>query len=435
MDKIIKNSYWLDYKYDPSEPLTKNIDVDIAIIGGGVTGISAAYYLSDSKLKVALIEKHTIASGSSGRSSGALVPGLGIDFWEHVVNFGEKRAALIYKETQNIIKDIATIINEQKIDCDFHALSSYYLPWDKKGEEIIRKEHEYTQKYGIDSNLMQRNEAFPDLMVSGRFKSSLRYGTNYESHALNPAKFLRGLAVIAKKRGVDMYENAPVLNIKSADSGFTIFTKNGNVTAKKLILATNTYLPSLARVTEKNYTVVPGFVIATEPMAENTLNAGKIVPKLIWDSRTDYGFIRVLPNGRVIMDGGAGIPVTRTLLGLSKTLLLRRLAQINDRIDDVSKTAISNLHKELLKFFPQLDKVKIEYAWEGNEILSLSRRPCIGSDPINKNLLYAFGYSWHGLPIGFLAGKLLGKMCTGEPFDDSLEFLNFLKPVNSVRFL
>lgn len=114
--------------------------------------------------------------------------------------------------------------------------------------------------------------------------------------------------MIAKKRGVDMYENAPVLNIKSADSGFTIFTKNGNVTAKKLILATNTYLPSLARVTEKNYTVVPGFVIATEPMAENTLNAGKIVPKLIWDSRTDYGFIRVLPNGRVIMDGGAGIP-------------------------------------------------------------------------------------------------------------------------------
>ncbi len=149
-------SYWLDMPYISRPSLLENIETDVVIIGGGITGVSAAYHCARAGLKTVLIEKEVIASGSAGKNGGMVVEGLSIDFVEAINRFGREEARELWMNTVEARKLVVSLVYEQNIDCDFGQNGSLYLGLVPAENEGLKKEAEERAKEGIECRLIKK---------------------------------------------------------------------------------------------------------------------------------------------------------------------------------------------------------------------------------------------------------------------------------------
>ncbi len=400
-DKLIHNSCWLDYDYKSSKPLDENIDTDIAIVGGGITGISAAYHLSNSTSDFVMLEGKSIASGSTGHGAGSLVAGLGLDLWQHIKYFGRRDGFLIYSATIDIIREMEALIKKDRLECGLEKSHGYYVVWEESQENMLHKEFKAVKDYGIKAKLIHKEKIKDELKINPRFTECLKY--EYMSRVFDPAKFSRGLARDIKKKGIRIYENTNVIKIKKTKSHFKIETKNGTVTSKKLLLTTGSYLIKEAEIEDKRYSKEPDHAIVTKPIPKSILKEFKLdKPKLIWDTRIRYAFIRTMKD-RILITGG--------------------------------ERTINGLYEQLFHFFPGLPDVGVDYSWTCHEIWSEDARPSIGEDPKLKGMYYSMGYTWHGMTLGFLGGKLLSELCTNTVSSKSRHLLRLFKPKHEIKLV
>lgn len=370
--------------------LTGEHECDVCIVGAGFTGLSSAIHLAKRGYKVILLEGDKVGWGASGRNGGQAIIGYnnGIGMLEQRFGLDDTRQYLNFAlEGCQIIKDL---VNEFSIDCDLkpgHA----GLATSTRQLDAMRHEQEVWARCGHDDITVEAGLDAVHTMVG----SDNYLGTYYDPNGahLHPLNLARGEAKALTSLGGQIFENSRVMNI---DKTITpkIYTENGVVKAKQVILSGNAYMGNLVPEMEAKLVPVSSFIVTTEQLPET------LVKDII---RKDYGFCDwnyVLDYYRLTADN-------RLLFGGESFYGGKEPGDIKQR-----------LQNNMLKVFPQLKNVKIEHSWGGNFAITYSRMPDVGRLK-NTNIFYAHGYSGTGVTTTHIMGRLLAEAVAGtaERFD------------------
>lgn len=368
-------------------PVLKGEDVtDICVIGGGFTGVSSALRLAEKGYDVTLLESNTIGWGASGRNGGQLIHGIGgtkalqRTYGKGIEPFIDKlrwRGSEIVKEN----------IEKYQIDCD---LKMGYMECAFKDrqmrdlEEGLAFAHE--KGYGEHFRMVSPEE-MSDYIGTRAYKGGLFNDLDGHLHTLN---LCRGEARAAAGLGAKVFERSPVTSITHGKEP-VVHTEHGSVRAKQVILAGNAY-----HLLEKKHvggiTFPAGtYMIATEPLSEELAN-------------------EVLPSDAAVCDVNEMLDYYR--LSADRRMLYGGACNYSNRDP---KDIGAFIRPRMLKIFPQLKDVKIDYEWGGKIGIVINRIPQLGR--INDNVYYAQGYSGHGVNQTHMVGEILAEAISGQMED------------------
>lgn len=369
--------------------LAGDVRADVCVIGGGYTGLSAALNLAERGLDVVLLEAERIGFGASGRNGGLIGSGQRKDVLETEALFGYDRSRLLWDFAQEAKADIAGRVARHAIDCDLQQgqvvgiHSRRYAGWARELSQALADRYDYPDMQVLDAEETRAMVA-TDGYIEGMF----------DPHAatIHPLNFALGLARACDAAGVSIYEDSRVTAYTRSDPA-TIRTANGTVTASHIVLACNGYLGKLEPRVAGKIMPINNFVVATEPLGETRARALISGRYGVHDTRFVVHYYRLTHDHRLLFGGGENY--RRGFPG------------------DIA----AFVRPSLLKVFPQLADVAIDYAWGGTLSVTVNRLPHIGR--LSPNLYFAHGYSGHGISTAIFAGKLIAEAVTGtaERFD------------------
>ena len=357
---------------------------DVAVIGGGFTGLSAALACAERGFSVILVEAEKVGFGASGRNGGQLIPGLRWSASELEAEFGHERAAALFGLCwrDNRVK---TRIAKHGIDCDL-KVGHLEAAWTPKDFDAMRREAEYLSKrYGYETDVISKAE------MGAHIASPLYHGGIHDTQGghFHPLNYAIGLAKAAEAAGVRILQGQRANWILDSNAG-ELFLSESTIEARYFIDATDSWIgdiePDLGR-----YTVpIMNYNIATAPLT----NADALLPSdaAVADSRFVLNYFRLSADKRLIFGGG------------------ERYSQTPPR--DIAVF----VRPFMAQVFPQIADAKIDYGWGGAVAVTMNRLPHIGR---RGNIFYAHGFSGHGALVTTLAGELIAEAMAGtaERFD------------------
>jgi glycine/D-amino acid oxidase-like deaminating enzyme len=371
--------------------LTKDIDVDVAIIGAGYTGLWTAYYLlkKSPNIKIAILESNVAGFGASGRNGGwcsALFP-VGLE--KMAQQSSREKAIRMQQIMFETVDEVGNVIRDENIDAEWQKGGSYSVARDKIQLNRAIDEANHFKEWGFedsDFTFLDQNSA------RSRINASNILGTTFTPHcaAMNPAKLVRSLAENVEAKGAQIYENTKVLNF----SKNIVKTNSANVKAKYIVNATEAYrsnLPGLKRSSIPVYSLM----IATEPLSEK-----------IWDEiglknrETFADYRNLIIYGQRTKDnrfafGGRGAPYH---LG----------SRIDNKFDQHKPTHV-DLLKTLIELFPIIKDVKVTHTWGGPLSIARDWAAQVSLDS-NTGIASAGGYVGDGVGTSNLAGRTLSDL-------------------------
>lgn len=361
---------------------------DVAVVGGGFTGVSAALHLAERGYSVALVEANRIGWGASGRNGGQLIDGF-VNIEKIEKRFGPEAGQLAYRMGLECSEIVLERIERYNIDCD---LKFGFLDLAMKQSDV--DDLEEWRQYKIRMNYPHKMRSIGPDEVSEVVGSTRYIGglVNEGNGHLHPLNLCLGQARAAAELGARVFERSPVTRIRHGAKP-ALETRDGVLSADKVILAGNAYL---GKTEPKLYgRVIPAgsYIIATEPLADSLAR-------------------EILPQDMACCDQRSALDYFR--LSADKRLLFGGLCNYSGREPrDITAT----LKPKMLAVFPQLGDAAIDYEWGGNIAISMNRVPQFGR--IEDNTYYAQGYSGHGVAPTHLAGKMLADAVAGdsEQFD------------------
>jgi len=357
---------------------------DVAIVGGGFTGVSAALRLIEHGYKVAVVEANRISWGASGRNGGQLIDGFVMDLDKFEKKVGKIGAEIAYQmgiESRDVVLER---IKKHSIDCDlkfgFLDVAMNQGDIDDFHEWLEEKqENNYPHKMEFITQENLKQHVGSDKYIAGL--------VNYGNGHLHPLNLCIGEARAIVDQGGAIFEQSLVKKIKHGENP-KLITENGVVHAKKVILAGNAYLrktePKLAGA------VIPAgsYIIATEPLSESLAN-------------------ELLPSDMAVCDQRVGLDYYR--LSADRRMLFGGLCNYSGRNP---KSIKGVLQPKMLNVFPQLAGKRIDYEWGGYIGISINRIPQMGR--IQNNTYYVQGYSGHGLCPTHIAGNVIADAIVGD---------------------
>ncbi|WP_083921842.1 NAD(P)/FAD-dependent oxidoreductase [Kiloniella laminariae] len=370
-------------------PLTEDLSCDVCVIGAGYTGLSAALHLAQRGYSVVLLESNRIAWGASGRNGGQLGSAHTVFQPDLIRKYGKERARALWdiaEDAKSLVKDL---IREHNIECD-------YTPGNMgcavtKGDFSYYQEHTAIVRddYGYGHYQLLNKEETNDISGSNAYVGALYDPTAGHLHPLNLAL---GYARACIKAGVRIFETSAVQDIRKTDPA-RVTTANGSVTASFVIVGCNGYLGPLNRKMSRKILPAENFQLTTAPLPDHLIENIIRNRSCLWDSHNQVYYYRLTPDNRLIFGGGLGLP-GRHPKGIDKIV-----------------------QAHMLKIYPQLARVRIDYSWGGTFCNTFSHLPDFGR--LAPNIFYAQGYTGHGLALGALGGKLMADLVTGiaEKFD------------------
>ena len=368
------------------DQLTSDIDVDICVIGGGLTGISSAINLSKKGYSVILCEARKIGWGASGRNGGQLGIGMRKDQFTIEKKLGLRHAKELWSLGLEAVEDVKNLIKENEIDCHLVNGVMSTACFEKDIDEY-KFEIEYMAKnYDFEGYQFFNKEKIREEINSKMYLAGL---LNSGSYHLNPLKLTLGLAKVAQKNKVKIFENTPIEKIREEGDRVQVMSKKGLIRANQVVVACNGYLDSILGSKKNKFMPINNYVVATEPLGEK--RARQIIKNnyAVCDTRFIIDYYRFSEDWRMIFGGGETFT------------------------SNFVKNATSFVSKRMIKVFPQLQNVKIDYSWGGTLAITVNRLPHFGT-LMNNKVSYAFGYSGHGLALSVLAGKLIGENIHGD---------------------
>jgi gamma-glutamylputrescine oxidase len=362
---------------------------DICVIGGGFTGVSAALNLAEAGFDVVLLEAERIGFGASGRCGGLIGSGQRKDVLEMEALFGKERARMLWDFAEAGKAEIRGRVEKHDIRCDLQSgqvegiHKASYCGWPAKLSEVLADRYDYPHCRALNRDEVRQ------MVATDTFLEGLWDG---EAATLHPLNYVLGLARAAQEAGVKIHENSRVTGYTRGDPA-TVTTAAGTVQASFIVLACNGYLGKLERRVAGKIMPINNFMIATEPLGE--ARAGQLISGRfgVHDTRFVVNYFRLSDDHRLLFGGGEnyrpGFP--RDIEGFVRPYML--------------------------KLFPQLDDVGVDYAWGGTLSVTVNRLPHVGRLP--PNLYFAQGYSGHGISIASFAGKVVAEAIAGtaERFD------------------
>ncbi|MDA5095673.1 FAD-dependent oxidoreductase [Aliiroseovarius sp. KMU-50] len=368
------------------------LTTEVAIVGGGYTGLSAALHLAQEGVSCTVLEAHVPGWGASGRNGGFCMGG-GDKAGPSAIarRFGET-AARTYFQTQKASVDlVAQILDTHGIDADTHSKGELLLAHRPQAVAALHQEADDWTSLGETPRFIPKS-ALCDEGMGGNFHAGLVLPLGF---ALNPGKYVSGLAEAADNAGADIYTNSPVKNIGQENGRYVLTTPKGLVTARKLIMATNGYssddLPNWLR---GRYLPVQSNIIVTRPLTDDEIaQQGWHTDFMAYDSRNLLHYFRLLPDRRFLLGMRGNIAATPT------------------KQDDMrARTA-----RDLAQMFPAWKKVETPYFWSGLISMSRDLLPYIGPLGGLGNAWAGMNYHGNGVSVATWAGQQLARMAMGQP--------------------
>jgi len=358
--------------------------VDIAVVGGGYTGLAAALELARRGRAVAVLDSGGIARGASSRNGGMVHPGVKHDLATLLAEPGGRQR---FDDTVAAYDGLRALVAEQGIDCDFTPTGHLELAHHPRQAERLRRAACAYVSVGQSATYLGRDELSAEI-GSGRFFGGM---VVEHSGALHPAKLAAGIAGAAARAGAALHPGVSVLGIGRRGSRHTLRTTAGDIEAGEVIVATNgttdsTLVPWLGR----RILGIGSFIIATEPIAAAVAQAISPKGRMFFDTKNFLHYWRLSPDGTRVLFGG------RT--SFSPTTL---------------EAARDELYDALVRFHPPLAGVRVARAWGGQVGLTADRLPHIGRhEP--TGVVYAMGYCGTGVAVSVHFGRALGRWLCGE---------------------
>ena len=382
-------SIWSDLKQKNICPkLDKDIETDVLIIGGGITGLSAAYHLINKNLKVCLVERNEIASGVTSKTTGKLTF-LQENIYSKLNTYLGKEKSRLYLESQidaiNIVKDI---VNKNKINCDFEKVNSYVFS--NNENEKLDDEFNLLKEFNIPivktNNLPNKEKINQAIYVS-------------DTYVFHPLKYLYTIKDICLKNNINIYENTNILSISKEENHYICKTKNNIIKANYVVLAL--HYP---------YFLIPFFMPLKTHIEKSYIEAFEI------DKNLKYSAINI-----------------------NKPTVSIRYYSDDKKIYEIYLTNSHNtcIHDNDKNNFISLMRSKSsnpDYLWSNKDILTNDSLPFIGSLDDDKNLLIGTGYNTWGMTNGSLAGKILSDIILNKK-NKYINLFNPRRKMNSLKLL
>jgi len=389
MDPIYDHCFWLATygPYAPNPPLEGEETADVAIIGGGFTGLSTAYHLrlADPSLRVVVLEGEQIGFGASGRNGGFAMTVFGLSVWWSEKRFGRERAREAHLYMERAVDLVDALITQHNIQCDARRSGFLRVATTPGYVKRIQEDIERVKRWGVSGIEWIDRET-----LAQRVRSPYYLGAWWEPRCviLNPAKLARGMKQVAEKAGAVIYENTPTLEVQR-NAHFLLRTPKGSLKARKVAFATNAWSHLIPQLASKQ---VPAFtyMIATEPLTPSQwAEIGWQNGEGIEDARNLVHYYRPTADGRIAIGGG---PV-----GLSYGKSMAR---------DEDKAAWAHLERHLGVIFPCLKGIKAAYRWGGPFSVTLDLAPAMGYLG-DTRAVYSLGCIGHGVSTSHLNGQVL----------------------------
>jgi gamma-glutamylputrescine oxidase len=365
-------------------PLSGKRAADVCIIGGGLAGLSTALGLVERGVReVVVLEAQQVGFGASGRNGGFVFGGYSLDCADLLKILGPARARELYTLTTDAVDLMRQRIVRYGIDCDDTHAGVILANW---FDEPARLE---TQRRLMKDSFDVEWEPLDAATLATQLKTRRYHGGLLERNAFHfhPLKYVLGVAAAVAAAGAQIYEHSPVVRLQRQGSGYRVETADGAVEARQVVMAGGGYARNIYRQVERAVLPIATYVVATEPLGERLKDAIDTAAA-IYDTRFAFDYYRPLPDTRILWGGRISVR------------------------DREPETIARLLRADLLKVYPQLHDVRVEYAWGGLMSYARHKMPQIGQSA--DGVWYAVGFGGHGMAPTTVSGELLAAAIAGE---------------------
>lgn len=363
--------------YAPYAPLQGRHEARVAVIGGGYAGLNTALGLAERGVReVVLLEREQVGFGASGRNGGFVFAGYSLGEQALLDQLGEVRARALFGLTTAAVRRIRERIAMHAIPCDAVDEGVIWANWFRDPAVLRRRQQLLAEHYDTHWEWLPQDE-LRDRIHSQRYADGL-----YERNALHlhPLNYAIGLAAAAAGQGVRIHENSEAWRLRRERAHWCIDTPHGELQAEQVVLACGGYLAGLNRAIDRSVLPIATYVMTTEPLGDRLAECLR-TRAAIYDTRFAFDYYRPLPDTRLLWGG--------------------RISVRNRSPHAVQRL----LRQDLLRVFPQLEGVKIDYAWSGLMSYARHQMPQLGSD--GQGVWWAQAFGGHGLAPTCAAGELL----------------------------
>jgi len=365
---------------------------DVAVIGGGYTGVSAARTLAQHGLSVTVLEAETLGWGASTRNGGFVLPGFKLGAGALLRRFGLERARALYDASLASLRFVERLVADEGIECEFRRCGHVSLAYRPSHYRRLAESQALHARAFAHETTLVPVDRLGEVIGSTIYHGGL---LDPEAASLHPAKYFWGLATAAHRAGARLLEHTTVRSIDRAPGGFSLDTGPRRLRAREVIVATNGYSGPTHPALRRRIIPLGSYLIATAPLEDSL--AGELIPqdRVLSDTKNLLFYFRLSEDRRLLFGGRVAFSPT------------------------TSAEAARHLAAGMRLVFPQLRDSQVEYTWSGKVAFTRDQLPHAG---VWDGVHYALGYCGHGVAMATFLGARLGAMLAGRgdllPFSD-----------------
>lgn len=370
-------SLWIDDSPKTSyPPLSADVQADIAIVGGGITGITAAYLLAKAGQKVVLIEKGRVAMSETGHTTAHIVESTDADYGDLISDHGEEGARLNTEAIRESMSFIQETVSDLQIDCDLRTVEGYLYTERQEHVEYLQRQREHLERAGVRAEWVEK------VPLPFQTVGALRFTNQMAFHI---RRYLLPLLEAAVENGAQVFEQTQATGVESGDESCSLKTDRGSVQARHVLLTTHVPINDRGVLWAKMH-VTRTYVIAAR------IAAGRVPDALFWDTEYPYHYTRLqqTDEGLFLIVGGEDEDVGK------------------DENDTSRFTALQAYVRE------RFGLNSVAYRWSGQINEPADMLPFIGESSHGKRIWMSTGYSGTGMTYGTLAAMILADLALGR---------------------
>ncbi len=385
-------NYWLTTVEFPKTEVTRLPDrVDVAVVGAGFTGLSAARTLAKRGAKVAVLESETIGWGASSRNGGMVLTGMKLGVNTLISMYGRELTQRMYAASLATIDCVEQIVREESIECEFSRCGHLEVACKQKHfDDYARQAEVIAREFNHQLRVVQKNE------LSAEIGSTIYHGGMVDevSAGVNPAQYVAGLGRAAISAGAGIFEHTRVQGLqresRQGESGWNVVTSRGPLWAREVFVGTSGYTGRATPALQKKLIPIGSFIITTEVLPEALARELSPHNRMIYDSKNYLYYYRLTPDRRMLFGGRAAF------------------FPENDR---TIRSSAEILRRGMIDVYPQLRDAKVEYVWGGTLDFAFDIMPHAGQI---DGIYYAVGYAGHGVAMATYQGQKIAELLSGD---------------------
>lgn len=395
-----EHNYWLTTVEMPTTDASRALPdtADVAVIGAGFTGLSAARTLARKGANVVVLEAETIGWGASSRNGGMVLTGMKLGVNRLIRMYGRERTRKMYAASLASIDCVEQIVREERIACDFSRCGHLEVACKQAHfDDYARQAEIVAREFNHELKIVQRQDLHPEI------GSDVYFGGLVDeiSASVNPARYVAGLGAAAVRAGACVREHSRVEKMerqaRQGVPGWRISTSGGTMWARDVFIGTSGYTGAATPGLRKKIIPIGSYIITTEILPAALARELSPRNRMIYDSKNYIYYYRLTPDRRMLFGG--------------------RAAFFPESGDSIRRSA-EILRLGMIDVYPQLQNTKVEFVWGGTLDFAFDIMPHAGQ---MDGMYYALGYAGHGVAMATLQGQWMAQRIAGEnpdnPFD------------------